>query len=100
MLKGATSFNKIIGDWNVSSIVTMVGMFKEAESFNQAIGGWNTSTVTDMRFMFQDASSFNQSIEGLEYIVRSKVGWVTCFLVPSSFNQPVGDWNVSSIVTK
>ena len=43
MFSGATSFNQPLGNWNVSSIVTMVGMFDEAESFNQAIYDWNTS---------------------------------------------------------
>jgi surface protein len=66
----ATSFNQPIGDWDVSNVVSMDGMFKNASSFNQPIGNWNISQVTDIRGMFSYATSFNQ---------------------------PIGDWDVSSV---
>ena len=53
---------KISGNWDVSNVTNMYGMFKEAKSFNQDIGNWDVSNVTDMSYMFLDAASFNQDI--------------------------------------
>ena len=62
MFNGASSFNKDIGNWNLSNDTTMMYMFKYASSFNQDISNWNVSNVTTMNNMFYKASSFDQNI--------------------------------------
>ena len=52
------NFNGSIGDWDVSNVENMSGMFY-CSSFNQDIGDWDVSGVTNMSSMFSEASSFN-----------------------------------------
>ena len=58
----ASSFNKPIGNWDVSSAFSFYQMFRNASSFNQDIGDWNTSNVNNTRHTFNGASSFNYDI--------------------------------------
>ena len=62
-------FNQPIGDWNVSAVTNMEGLFFMASSFNQPIGDWNVSAVTNMQSLFGG----------------------------TPFNQPIGNWDVSSV---
>ena len=54
------SFNQPIGNWDVSNVTDMSGMFPC--SFNQPIGNWDVSNVTDMSGMFSSCRNFNQPI--------------------------------------
>jgi len=64
IFKGATAFNKPIGDWDVSQVTNMQGMF-EATTFNQPINtrqvyrednssymAWNVSNITNIQNIF------------------------------------------------
>ena len=53
------SFNVDIGDWNVSKVQNMEGMFDIASSFNADISGWDTGKVTNMRWMFRSTLIVN-----------------------------------------
>ena len=46
MFGKATSFNKPLNSWNVSSVEYMDSMFQGATSFNQNISGWVVDNVT------------------------------------------------------
>ena len=48
-----------IGEWDVSRVIDMAGMFSNAVFFNGDISKWDVSRVLDMSEMFWGASSFN-----------------------------------------
>jgi surface protein len=71
-------FNQDLGDWDVSRVTSMKGMFKDFNDrlpfasknpFNQAIGRWNVGKVKDMSSLFSN----------------------------SIFNHPIGDWDVRNV---
>jgi hypothetical protein len=71
MFNGVASFNRPLGDWNVSIVINMDAMFlMDRRFFNQPLGDWNVSSVQYMDAMLRGATSFNQ---------------------------PRGDWDVSSV---
>ena len=48
----AHEFNQSIGDWDVSNVQYMTGMFAWANEFNQDISDWDVSNVITMYWMF------------------------------------------------
>jgi hypothetical protein len=55
-------FNHYIGDWDVSKVKFMSGMFYQSSAFNQDLARWNVSQALDLSYMFYGASAFNQSL--------------------------------------
>ena len=51
-----------IGDWDVSAVTDMMGLFYNISYFNEDISTWDTGAVTDMESMFYDAVNFNQDL--------------------------------------
>ena len=121
MFSSATSFNQPLSGWNVSSVTSMSSMFSSATSFNQPLSGWNVSSVTDMSSMFFRATSFDQPLNDwdvssvttcptcspapplltatplrLERLLCHR-HVRTCSPAPPPFNQPLNDWDVSSV---
>ena len=84
-----------IGEWDVSRVTSMNGLFSECDGFNEPIGRWNVSNVRDMNAMFYNASSFNQDIGG--WIVTNVTDMSSMFYNAARFNQDIGRWNVSNV---
>jgi len=71
MLQKATSFNKDIGNWNVSNVQDMGWMFKEASSFNQDLSGWCVEKISEEPVDFDtDANAW--------ILPDSRPVWGTC----------------------
>lgn len=93
-----SAFNQPIGTWNTSAVTDMDGMFS-ASVFNQNLGSWDVSQVTNFFSMFS-SSSFNNggssSINNWTIKTSGPVDMQQMF-ESSSFNQPIGNWNTSSV---
>jgi surface protein len=62
MFAHARSFNQDLSNWDVSQVISMVGMFEGAKYFNQNLSNWDVSRVTVTNGMFADATSFDQDL--------------------------------------
>jgi uncharacterized repeat protein (TIGR02543 family) len=100
LFDGFPKFNQPIGNWDVSNVVNMKGMFRSSDEwdddtnkFNQSLEYWNVEKVTDMSFMFFN-SEFNQPIGNWNV---SKVTNMNGMFSNTEFNQPIGNWNVSKV---
>jgi len=97
-------FNQPIGNWDVSNVTNMGGMFNSecsASLFNQDISLWDVSGVTNMSSMFggnagnSSDRAFNQDIS--QWDVSSVTNMGRMFYGAAAFNQPIGNWDVSSV---
>ena len=48
MFFGATNFNQLLNNWNVSNVTDMSFMFSDATSFNQPLNNWNIYNMKDI----------------------------------------------------
>merc|ERR1719174_853787 len=86
-----------IGDWDVSAITDMSGMFQLAPAFNQDLSKWDVSAVTDMTAMFYGASTFNQDLSAWD--VSAVTNMWGMFWSASVFNQDLSAWDVSAVTS-
>ena len=85
-----------IGDWDVSRVTNMVGLFQNKSTFNESLENWNVSNVTAMNSMFSGATNFNQPLE--KWNVSNVKIMDYLFKGATNFNQPLNNWNVSNVV--
>lgn len=89
-------FNENINNWDVSNVKNMSNMFYNAEKFNQPLNNWNTSKVINMMGMFYNALSFNQPIN--DWDVSNVKHMQVMFSGAKMFNQPLNDWDTSNVM--
>ncbi|MFK5855594.1 MAG: BspA family leucine-rich repeat surface protein [Bacteroidota bacterium] len=93
----ASLFNGDIGSWDVTGATNLGSVFYEAISFNQDIGGWNVSNATNMSNLFFGASSFNQNIGG--WNVSNVTAMNNMFQGAMVFDQDISSWNIDNVNT-
>ncbi len=100
---GCTSMNGNLGNFDLSGVTDTRSMFLGCTSYNNAgsdsINQWDVSNVVLMggnnRGMFKQASSFNQPLENWD--VSSVTNMKTMFSSAYSFNQNIGAWNTTNL---
>jgi len=84
-----------IGDWDVSLITDMEGLFFNKNDFNEPLNDWDVSNVTNMNSMFSGASDFNQPLD--KWNVSNVKNMSGIFSYTWKFNQPLDKWDVSNV---
>ena len=89
-----SGFNQSLSNWDVSNVFDFASAFLDASTFNQNIGNWNTSSATNMYNMFNSATAFNQSLSSWD--VSNVTNFSYMFRDANSFNQDLSIWDVSA----
>jgi surface protein len=84
-----------IGQWNVSTVTNMQGMFYHCEEFEQPLNDWNVSNVTNMQSMFFGCIKFDQPLNAwnVSNVTNPEYMFYNC----KEFDQPLNAWNVSNV---
>ncbi len=93
---GASSFNQSLNNWDISNVTNMYKAFEGASSFDQPLNSWNTSKVTDMGRMFWGANNFNQALDN--WNTSNVVYMDGMFHSAAEFNQDISIWNTPNLV--
>jgi surface protein len=93
LFQGRTKFNESLNDWNVSNVIIMASMFDYCENFDQDLNDWNVSNVTDMNFMFYNAIKFNKPLNN--WNVSNVTDMSYMFGGCERFDQPLNDWTIN-----
>ena len=81
-----------------STVTVMSDAFRGASSFNSPnVTKWNTANITDFNRVFFSASSFNQPIGNWNISKVNPTGFTSLFYNATSFNQNVNNWDVSRV---
>jgi len=77
-----------IGNWIVSAVTNMSGLFSNRTTFNEPLN-WDVSNVKDMSQMFLGCRDFNQP---LNWDVRNVRDMSEMFMMCRNFNQDLSNW--------
>jgi surface protein len=96
LFRGCTVFNQPINGWDVTGVTDMTRMFQETNAFDQDLSSWRPSSCTSLEITFYNSKFNNGGETGInDWDVSNVQDFRLCFgLCP--FNQPVGDWDLSS----
>lgn len=91
-----TTINRI-GEWNLSSINNITGMFQGCTNFNQNLGGWNTGTIRFASNLFANCSKFTNGGDNSigNWNTANVEQFSNMFQGCSLFDGNVGAWTVS-----
>ena len=89
-------FDWPIGNWDVSQVKYMSGMFGQCLKFNAPLNGWNVSRVENFTGLFRGCVQFNQPLD--QWKTDRAVKFTSMFEDCVVFNQPLRTWNVSKVV--
>ena len=94
MFYGATAFDNggsdFIGNWNVSAVTSMYGVFRDCEAFNRNISDWER---TNGQPLPSDPGTSATSTSTLKTCKKMN----SMFSGAELFNQDIGDWNVTAV---
>ena len=76
MFNSAESFNQPVGNWDVSSLESMVGAFNYANSFNQSLEGWNLKSLKHSNSSSYDIALAYCAMDCINYS-RTLRAWAT-----------------------
>jgi surface protein len=89
-----------LNSWNTSAVTTLRLAFYNAYSFNQPLDNWDVRNVVDALRLFQN-TSMNSSVNGVNWNWQSMgnrfVGTLDFAFADTAFNQPLSNWNVSTV---
>ena len=96
MFYGATIFDNgssdFIGNWNVSAVTSMYGVFRDCEAFNRNISDWERTNGQPL------PSDPNTNATSTSTLAICKT-MASMFSGAELFNQDIGDWNVTAVIT-
>ncbi|CAM1344933.1 BspA family leucine-rich repeat surface protein [Tenacibaculum amylolyticum] len=89
-----------MNSWNTSTITNMANMFANS-IFDFNISSWNVGNVTNFFRMFDGNTAFNQNITGwnIGENVTGTINMSVMFKDTNTFNQPIGNWDVSKVTS-
>lgn len=91
-----------INNWNVASVESVDGMFRDCSNFNSDLSDWNTGVVTGFPNMFRGCTTFNQPLNTRIAVPAWQIGSAesleSMFEGATSFNQPLSNWNVVNVL--
>jgi surface protein len=84
-----------IGNWNVSGVTDMHGLFqgRDDDTFNEPLNNWNVDNVTDMSMMFFNCQRFDQPLNS--WNVSNVTDMRMMFFNCNRFNRPLNSWIIN-----